>query len=266
MNQKLERLCLKSVGYVKNNSSFILTCAGAAGLVATTIMTAKATVKAVEIINEKECKKGESLTKKEVFKATFTTYIPPVIMGVSTIACIFSANAFNKNKQAAMIGAYGLLDNSFKEYKGKLKELYGEDAHQKIMDALAVEKAEERYISSCGFIDSYSLMVDDNGDKRLFYEPISNRYFESTMEQVVNAEYHLNRNFVLRGYAPLNEFYDFLGLEQTEEGRELGWATEDEYYWVDFDHRKITLDDGLECIGINFGFYPDLNWQEYCYY
>lgn len=64
MNQKIEKLCLKSVGYVKKNSAFILTCAGAAGLVATSVMTAKATVKAVRILNEKECEKGGELTKK----------------------------------------------------------------------------------------------------------------------------------------------------------------------------------------------------------
>lgn len=266
MNQKIEKLCLKSVGYVKKNSAFILTCAGAAGLVATSVMTAKATVKAVRILNEKECEKGGELTKKEVMKATFTTYIPPVIMGVSTIACIFSANTFNKNQQAAMIGAYGLLDNSFKEYKGKLKELYGIEAHQKILEALAVEKAEDTYIYSEGFLDACCLTVDNDGEKRLFYEPVSNRYFEATMEQVIAAEYHLNRNFVLRGDCCVNEFYGFLGLEQLEECSKLGWTIDDEMYWIDFNHKKIILHDGLECIYISAVYEPSLKWLENSYY
>ena len=41
---------------------------------------------------------------------------------------------------------YALVDQSYKDYQRKLKELYGKEAHEKIMDALNVEKAEERYI------------------------------------------------------------------------------------------------------------------------
>lgn len=41
---------------------------------------------------------------------------------------------------------YALVDQSYKDYPRKLKELYGKEAHEKIMDALNVEKAEERYI------------------------------------------------------------------------------------------------------------------------
>ncbi len=41
---------------------------------------------------------------------------------------------------------YALVDQSYKDYQRKLKELYGKEAHEKIMDALNVKKAEERYI------------------------------------------------------------------------------------------------------------------------
>ena len=41
---------------------------------------------------------------------------------------------------------YALVDQSYKDYQRKLKELYGKEAHEKIMDALNVEKAEERCI------------------------------------------------------------------------------------------------------------------------
>ena len=62
--------------------------------------------------------------------------------------------------------------------------------------------------------------------------------------EIIDAEYHLNRNFVLRGYAPLNEFYEFLGLPKTEYGEMVGWTISDGYYWIDFEHRLISRDDG----------------------
>ena len=42
-------------------------------------------------------------------------------------------------------------------------------------------------------------------------------------EQVLMAEYHLNRNYILRGEAVINELYEFLGLEPTDWGAEAGW-------------------------------------------
>lgn len=48
----------------------------------------------------------------------------------------------------------------------------------------------------------------------------------------MDAEYHLNRKFVLRGYASLNEFYMFLGLPQTNLGEVLGWTCTYGYSWI----------------------------------
>ena len=43
----------------------------------------------------------------------------------------------------------------------------------------------------------------------------------------------------------MNELYDFLGLEPTDFGNEMGWAPTDEgEYWIEFNHRKAKLDDG----------------------
>ena len=40
----------------------------------------------------------------------------------------------------------------------------------------------------------------------------------ASLEQVLMAEYHLNRNYILRGEAVINELYEFLGLEPTDWG------------------------------------------------
>ena len=48
-------------------------------------------------------------------------------------------NVLSKRQQAALTSAYALLNDSYNNYKDKLKELYGEEAHQKIVDAIAAE-------------------------------------------------------------------------------------------------------------------------------
>lgn len=245
----IQGLLNKSVVYLKRNSSTILSFLGTAGIVATAVSVTVATTKAVKLLDEATKEKGEELTKTEVVAVTAKTYIPSVIIGASTIACVLGANVLNKRQQASLVSAYALAENMYKEYRGKVRELLGEETDIRIQDAIVKEKCKEQqvYVPGCQSIDT-------SGETRLFYEQYRDSYFESTMEAVLNAEYHLNRNFSMRGYAELNEFYDFLGLEPTKEGSALGWDCQQliegyEATWIDFDNRIVTMDDGLEvCI------------------
>ena len=256
-SRELQRIVTNSKSYLKHNSSTVLTIIGTFGVIATSIMTAKATVKAFEIINEEECEKKRELTKKEVVVLAGPSYFPAILVGVSTIACILGANVLNKRQQAMLSSAYALANASFKEYKNKVKELYGEEAHNNIVSAIAVEKAKNSHVTAAYMCGECDLSIDDNDEPRLFYDEFSERYFETTTEQVLEAEYHLNRNYILRGDASLNEFYEFLGLEKTDYGDVLGWAPLDEgMYWIDFNHRKVVLEDGLECYVIEMPFEP----------
>lgn len=263
----MNKLLRNAKVFWKRNGSTILTCAGAVGVVSTAILAVKATPKALEKIEKAKEEKGEELTKLEVVQAATPSYIPTILIGAGTIACIFGANVLNKRSQAALASAYALLDSSFKEYKETLKELYGEEAHQNIMDHIAIEKAKEVGITAESMCANTCLTDDEScGEPVLFYEEWSGRYFESTIEQVIVAQYHVNRNFVLRGYVPLNELYEFLGLETTDYGDTVGWSVEDELYWIDFNCHKVVMDDGLECYIIETPWGPSPESLEYHYY
>lgn len=257
-------LLAKSQSFIKHHGSTILTIAGGVGVIATAVMAVKATPEANELLERASKKKGEELTTVEKIKIAGPRYVPTIIMGVSTVACIFGANVLNKRHQAALVSAYAMIDSSYKEYKQKLKELYGEEAHEEIVNAIAVEKAKDVGIRSGMFIDNNCLTDSEScGEQVLFYDEWSHRYFETTIEQVITAEYHLNRNFVLRGFTYLNEFYDFLGLEPNDYGSVIGWSVEDELYWIEFNHRKVVMDDGLECFIIETPWGPSTDVEQY---
>lgn len=250
---------LKPNMFLKKNSATILTIAGAVGVVGTSFLTAKAAIKASKVIESAEEEKGEKLTFGETVSAVWTIYIPPVVAGASTIGCIFGANILNKRQQASLASAYALIDSSYKEYKAKLKELYGEEAHNNIIDAIAAEKPKDVCVRAGGLIGNYCQEIDPDSEPRLFYDEYSGRYFESTPEKVLLAEYHLNRNYILRGFARLNEFYEFLGLEPTDYGDSVGWDVCGEIYWIDFNHRKTVIgddNDSFECYIIEMPYYP----------
>lgn len=250
----------------KRHSSTILTCMGGMGVVATSVTAVRATPKALLLLDEAKKEKEEELTNVEKIKIAGPVYVPSILIGIGTLTCIFGANIMNQRSQAALVSAYSLIDSSFKEYKQKLKELYGEETHNNIVDAIAVEKVDRDWgVSGSYFGQSCDLANEEAcGDSVLFYEENSGRYFESTIEQVLSSMYHLNRNYTLRGYCYLNEYYEFLGLETTDYGSVMGWApTDDGEYWVEFNCRKTVLDDGLEVYILETPFEPTYEPWDY---
>lgn len=224
--------------FLKRNSATILTCAGGVGVIATAVMTAKATPKAMQLLEEAKHEKGEELTNLEKIRVAGVAYIPPLLVGASTIACIFGANALNKRQQASLMSAYALLDSSYKEYRSKVKDLYGEDADENVKNEIAKDKYENDNIPQ------------ENG-LELFYDEFSGRFFRSTLEKVQRAQYEINRDLTLRDWATIDEFYDYLDIPHVDGGDIIGWSTSmnGEMYWqtwVDFSNVKMVDDDGLE--------------------
>ena len=88
------------------------------------------------------------------------------------------------------------------------------------------------------------------------------------MEKVLAAEYELNRMMAQDCGLYLNEFYDLLGIETTEYGDYVGWSSfylaEMQWYsWVEFEHKTVTLEDGLECTMIIMNSEPMYEFWEY---
>lgn len=229
--------------FVKRNASTILTSVGGVGVVATSVLAVKATPKAMVLLEQAREEKGEELTKLEVVQAAGLVYIPAVLVGVSTIACIFGANVLNKRQQAALTSAYALLDSSYKEYKNKVKDIYGEEGEKEIREKIAE--------------DHYEEMPDEDDGKQLFYDEYSQRFFKATNETVLRAEYLVNKEVTTNYYATINELYGYLGLEKTDGGDAIGWSSSQMYEmywsdWVDFWHEKCELEDGTEYFTIHY--------------
>lgn len=251
----MNKLLNASKLFVKRNGSTILTCAGGAGVVATAVLAVKATPKATMLLEHAKEEKGEDLTKFEVIRAAAPAYIPTVLIGVSTIACIFGANTLNKYQQGSLMSAYALLDSSYKEYKSKVVDLYGDEADLRVREEIAKDK----YAGD---------EITPDNDKVLFYDEFSGRYFQSTTVNVLKAEYEVNKKLSTWGGVYLNEFYELVGLPTTDYGDHLGWSAAGMYEmyweeWLDFNHEKFMLDDGLEGYIITYNREPTPGFEEY---
>ena len=224
-------------GFFRKNGGTILTGLSVLGVIGTAVLSGIAAVKA-----HKELETLKDAPLPEKIKALTPVYIPPAAAGTATILCVLGANGLNRKQQASMLAAGAVAEEAFRKYKGRAEELLG-------------DKAPEAYLAEDPPND-----VPLDKDKRLFYYnyyqdgeyPEYGSYFESTPENVLHAELELNRIFILRKRATLNDFFDLLGLKHVEGGDNLGWSEElgSLYYgysWVDFEHYDAKLEDGLEC-------------------
>ena len=253
--RKMNKFLSSSKRFFKKNGSTILTVVGGVGVIGTAVLAAKATPKAMLLLNSAENEKGEELTNFEKVKVAGPAYIPAVITGAATIVCIFGANALNKKQQAALTSAYALLDNSYKEYKKKVQDMYGGEAANQIKAELAKDKYEKGNI-------------EIGEDEILFYDEFSERYFTASPTKVKDAQYQLNRDLVMQDWAYLNDWYYYLGIDPVEYGEELGWSSggnSERYWqtWIDFNYHKVTMDDGLECFIVSFFSEPYINFEDY---
>lgn len=248
----MNKLAKSTKTFLSRNSPLILSCIGGVGVVLTTVIAVKATPKAILLLEEAKEEKGEELNALEKIKTAGPIYIPAIVTGASTIACIFGANVLNQKQQTSLMSAYALTNASYKAYKKKVEELYGKEADDNIVKAIAKDNLKDN-----------DILVEE--DKELFYDSFSNRYFESTMANVIRAEYDLNKTLSTTRYACVNEFYDFLGIAGIEGGDRLAWSEETMYEstwssWIDFRHEKVVMDDGLECTIIYLSTEPSIEY------
>ena len=233
---------------IVKHSPEILTGVGIAGMLTTVVLAVKATPKALELIdNEKERKnanlaKEDRLTKLkpiDTVKAAWKPYIPAVITGTVSTACLIGASAVHLKRNAVLATAYTLSQTALSEYRDKVVETIGEKKEKSIREKVNQDRPEKNPVSQ------NKVLITEKGNT-LCYEHLSGRYFKSDIEKIRQAVNNLNRTIITDMYVSLNDFYDELGLEHTEIGYQLGWSVDSGLINVDFDSK--IAEDGTPCI------------------
>lgn len=213
----------------------ILTGIGIAGMITTTVLAVKATPKALEKIKEEKVKvydeldpievpsqgipEDVKLKPMEVVKVTWKCYVPAVITGTASIACIIGASKVNYARNAALATAYNLSQTALAEYKEKVVETIGEKKEQTIREKIAQDK-----VDKVEKVPNNEIVMIGSGDV-LFLEPVSMRCFMSNEEEVRRIINNLNYRMIsgYEEYISLSEFYDEIGLARTSTSDDVGW-------------------------------------------
>ena len=238
----------KLLPWFKKNAPTIFAWTAAAGVAVTGVLSSVSAWKARPVVEDVHRSTPERAIK------VIRYYLPTFGAGAFTIFCILKSDGIYRARSASLVAAYVALDRLHRDYAAKAKTCYGEDADRQIRAAQLAERLPKD-------------ISPTEGAKLLWYEEHYGQFFERTLEDVMAAEYHFNRNFALRGYANLNEFMDFLELPRLSGGDAVGWSLEAGecfygYRWVDFWHREYETDDGLTVHAIEMPFPPTADYLD----
>ena len=190
---------------MKKHSPEILIGVGIAGMVTTTVIAVRSTPRALILIEkEKQRRKQESLEDEElkiidVVKVAWKCYIPSLVTGGVSIACIIGASSVNSRRNAALATAYTLSESTLRDYREKVIETIGDKKEKTIKDAVAKDQIEKNPVSN------NEVIITDRGNT-LCYDAVSGRYFRTDIDKLKKAENELNRRMRDEMYISLNDF------------------------------------------------------------
>jgi hypothetical protein len=247
----LHRVIKQVEKFAQDNSPLILTTVGAVGVVTTAYLSGRAGFKAGQIVLEDYLERmteadldgpPSAPTFKEIVNLTWKCYIPPVGVGILTVASVIGANQIGTRRAAAMTTALALSEKAFEEYRHKVVEKLGEKKAHVITDEVVQDRINK---DPLGDRDAF---MTGHGDT-LCYEYYAGRYFYSSVEAIRKAENQINWN-LNNGHetASLADFYQLLGLELTEVSQEVGWRADTSP--LDINIIGHVSDKGVPCIGV----------------
>lgn len=260
----------------KKRSPEILTGLGIAGMITTTVLAVKATPKALYLIKEEKhkqdcelleeanekhqdnCAKIDKLKPVEVVKVAWKPYIPAMLLGTASVACIIGANSIHVSRHAALYSAYKLSETALTEYKDKVKELVPEKKVKEIKQKLAEDKIDKAIEKEPKVKDSESKVIVSGEGDTWFVDPFTNRTFLSTTAKIDAAVNKVNLLLMNDMFASLSDLYDSLGLETTSNSDDIGWCIDDGL--IETDYSDAVVRNGRAYIVMDF-----LKRPEYAY-
>ena len=257
MNKSGLKRTIKSAERVLTKySPGILTGIGIAGMIGATFMAVKATPKALYLIEtKKEEAEVEELTPVETIKTCWKCYIPATLTTVLSAVCLIGASTVSAKRNAALATAYSISEAALREYQEKVVEVVGEKKEKAVRDAVAKNQIERDPVTKS------EVVIIDSNSNTLCYEPLSGRYFKSTIDKIKKAEIKLDRQMIQEMYVSLNDFYWEIGLDETDLGDKMGWNLSKGY--MDLSFSSQLADDGTPCAVIVYGIPPVYDYQNY---
>lgn len=244
---------------MQKNSPEVLLGVGIVGMVGSTVLACRATIKSYEVLakasvdlkstemaalhpdkySEQDRKKDVALIRIRAGVGIARCYAPAVIIGGMSIAALTRSYTIMNRRSIALTAAYGALEKGFNEYRARVVEKYGEEQDRdfrygteqvEIVDEKTNRKKIVKRVSS-NEPSIYARFFDQTSSS-WSKEPEYNKVF------LLCQQSYANDLLLARGHVFLNEVYDMLGIPRSKAGAVVGWILSKEDYvdnWIDFN-------------------------------
>ena len=255
LKEKIVKVYNKSEMKVRKYSPEILAGVGVVGVIASTVMACKATTKLNDILaeskeqleqiktvavdpayadkyTEDDAKKDTTITYVQTGVKVAKLYTPSVILCASSLGCLLASNNILKKRNAALSAAYMTVDKSFKEYRRRVAERFGDEVEKEIR--YNIKAKEIVTVDEEGNEVKETVKVIEGADNPTTYSDYARFFDESCPAWQNDPEYNLTFLRAQQQYANdllkangrlfLNDVYKMLGIDITKAGQVVGWV------------------------------------------
>lgn len=236
---------------VRRKSPEILLIGGIVGGVAATVLACRATLKADSVTIElkdkvekiHDCMANETLKERGEYSDTdgkndlrivyakaalqyAKLYAPAAFVGTVSIAAILGSHNIISKRYVAISAAYATLDQSFKDYRGRVIERYGEEIENEIRYNIKSETVMETVTNEKGKtkeVKKEEKVAGENTSPYAGFYRTSQKNEEFVRTTLNMEESYANDCLRSTGHLFLNDVYKRLGIPETKAGQMVGW-------------------------------------------
>lgn len=255
-SEKLTRTLGKTKFQLKKHSPEILVISGVVGVVVSGVLACKATTKASDVLeehhermnqihkvtelskevenvsyDENDLKKDTTLVYLQTGLKFAKTYALSIGIGVMSITCILVGHNILRKRAIAVAAAYNTLSESFKAYRNRVVERFGDEVEHELRHGIKAEEVEEKVVDEEGNEKTVKKTVDIIDPNKI--SDYARIFDDGNIGWEKDAEHNLaflkmqqnyaNHILTTRGYLFLNEVYEMLGFNKTKAGQVVGW-------------------------------------------
>jgi hypothetical protein len=247
---------------LRKHSPSLFFVGGVIGMVGTTVLACRATLKLDEALeadkekaeavkiyqndnySEEDRKQDTAILYVRQVLTVAKLYAPAILLGSASIGMLAQSHNILIKRNSALTAAYAALDEGFRRYRARVVEKYGQDEDDRLRYGeekvtIKDEAGKSKVVSRVGqegasiyavFFDQFNL----NWSK----DPQINKLFLRSQQNYMNNVLHA------RGHVFLNEVYEALGFDHTKAGSVVGWVLHsDNDNFIDFGVFRYDAND-----------------------
>lgn len=242
----ITKLAGKHVLQMQKNSPKFVFAGGVVGMVGSTVLACRSTLKLEEVLHEaqrdldiaktiehqdysdQDRQKDTAIIYARSVVAVGKLYAPAVILGSASVAMLTKSHNILQERNAALSAAYIALDKGFREYRARVVEKYGSDQDDQfrydsetVVESEKGKKPKTHQRVGANGASIYARFFDELSQE-WSRDPENNLIFLRCQQEYANHRLHA------KGHLFLNEIYDALGLPRSEAGQIVGWLSRGE--------------------------------------